>query len=58
METKKWYQSKTMWVNIIATVAIILQMVMGTNLLDTDTQAGILAVVNLILRVITKTGIS
>ena len=56
MESKSWYLSKTLWVNLISIGAII-GAAYGLDI-DTETQAvlatGILAVVNIILRLITK----
>ena len=49
---KQWYASRTLWVNTIALVAIILQGFTGF-IIDPETQAAILVVVNLILRVVT-----
>jgi len=56
MESKSIWQSKTFWVNLISIGAII-----GSSYgfeIDTETQAvlatGILAVVNIILRLVTK----
>lgn len=51
---KKWYTSKTLWVNAIALVAIILQGVTGKEMLDTETQGVILTVINVALRLVTK----
>ena len=51
---KGWWQSKTVWVNIIAGTALIVQAVTGTEILDTETQAALLAGINLLLRFITK----
>ena len=51
---KKRYLSKTLWVNGIAGVAGILQAVTGTAWLNPEAQVGILALVNLVLRVVTK----
>lgn len=51
---KKWYLSKTLWVNAIALAAIIVQSVTGNDLLGPEVQGGILAIINLILRVVTK----
>lgn len=50
---KSWYLSKTIWFNAIAAIAILLQTRYGF-VIDLEAQSGILAVVNLILRVITK----
>lgn len=53
--TKKWYQSKTLWVNIIAVLAIIIQGVTNNEIIvDTDIQGAILGLVNIILRLVTK----
>ena len=49
---KKWYLSKTLWVNIVALAAIIAQTAAGF-VIDPESQAAILAVINLILRAVT-----
>lgn len=59
---KPWYTSKTLWVNILTLVAAV-SGAFGLDLgLDTETQAsivaGILAVANIILRLVTKDGVS
>lgn len=51
--TKKIHQSKTMIVNIIALVAIIIQSQTGF-VIDVGEQAAILTIVNMILRSVTK----
>ena len=51
---KKWYLSKTLWVNAIAFVGVAVQVVTGDAVLDPELQASILAGVNIILRFITK----
>ena len=55
MEPKKWYVSKTVWVNLIGLVGAVL---VATGALATDigpeTVAIILVVVNTILRFVTK----
>ena len=51
---KGWWQSKTVWVNIVAGIALIAQSVTGTQILDADTQAAVLAVINIVLRFATK----
>ena len=55
---KKWYASKTLWANIIAGIATVAT-AFGLDLgLDADTQVavvgGVMAVINIVLRVITK----
>jgi len=62
METKAWYTSKTLWVNALVFIAAI-SGALGFDLgLDSETQAsivgGAMAVVNVILRLTTKTGVS
>ena len=57
MDSKPWYTSKTLWANAIAFAAILVQARAGF-IIDAETQIGILAVVNVILRLVTKTGIS
>jgi uncharacterized membrane protein len=52
MEKKKWYASKTLWVNFIALVALLLQSQIGFELTSEET-AAILTIINLILRAIT-----
>jgi len=55
---KKWYHSKTLWVNFVAAVAVLIQTVTGTQWLDAEAQAAIIIVINLILRIITHEGLS
>ena len=57
MNTKRWYTSKTLWVNLLAIVALVAQAELG-YVLDAEAQAALLAVINLILRIITKKGLS
>jgi len=49
---KKWYRSKTLWVNLIAILVLIIQTQTGF-IISPEEQAAILAVINLILRWIT-----
>jgi hypothetical protein len=51
--TKKITESKTVIVNIIALIAIIVQMQTG-SVISIETQAAIVTVVNIALRLITK----
>ena len=51
--TKPWYISKTLWINALAVIAIITQGVTGNMYLDAELQVAILAVINLILRLVT-----
>ena len=54
--TKKFYQSKTFWVNVIAAIAIGVQTQTGF-VIDPSVQAIVLSVVNTGLRLITKEGL-
>lgn len=55
---KKWYESKTMWVNIVATVVIIVQTVTGDDIFKPEYQVIALSVLNVVLRTITKENIT
>lgn len=50
---KNWYLSKTLWFNAVAGLALLLQNRYGF-LIAPEAQSGILALINIILRVITK----
>jgi hypothetical protein len=54
---KKWYESKTIWVNFIAFIGILLQGIFHKEVLSGEAQAMILALVNFLLRLITKHGL-
>ena len=49
---KDWYKSKMLWVNFIAILALIAQAFTG-EVIDMSGQAALLAVVNIVLRLIT-----
>jgi len=50
---KKWYISKTVWLNILATIAIIAQAQYGF-VLAPEVQGYVLTGLNFLLRLITK----
>lgn len=56
IEKKEWYKSKTVWINVIMLVALIAQAQAGF-VVSPEEQMGILAVINLILRIITTQGL-
>ena len=58
METTKWYASKTLWTNAVALVAMILQGVLGKEVIPLELQASILAAINMVLRFVTKQPVS
>ena len=51
-----WYQSKVLWVNVIAIIALLAQAVAGFVISPED-QIAILAVVNLIVLAVTGGGL-
>jgi hypothetical protein len=55
--TKKWYTSKTLWVNIIALVSMIITAATGTTI-DPEVAVGVLAIINVGLRFVTKVPLS
>lgn len=57
MDSKPWYTSKTLWLNAIAFGALILQSFGTGFVIAPEEQAGILVVLNILLRLITKTSI-
>jgi len=57
MEDKSWYKSKTMWANTLAAGALWVQSSTGF-VVDPEAQAGILVVLNLVLRAVTKGGLT
>lgn len=59
MEAKNFLTSKTLWANVLALVLIGAQMVgIVPTIFDPEKQAGIVAIANLILRLITKQPVS
>jgi len=54
---KKWYASKTIWVNVIAAISLFVSSQFGYSL-STEVQAGIIAGLNVVLRIITKTSLT
>jgi hypothetical protein len=51
---KKWYQSKTLWSNVLMLGGVVILNATGKDILTPEVQAAILVVVNVILRVVTK----
>ena len=50
---KKWIKSKTLWVNIISIISIIIRAEYG-YVLTPEAEIALLGAINLILRIITK----
>ena len=51
---KKWYESKTVWVNGLMFLAAILQAIYGKPIISPEVQVIILSAINTALRLITK----
>lgn len=56
--TKKWYMSKTFYLNTIAIILIAVQSSIGVEIIPLDLQGTIIAVLNLIVRCITSTNLT
>lgn len=54
---KRWYASKTIWVNVLAALCLAIQAKWGF-VIDAEAQGAILIVVNLILRGMTKDAVT
>ena len=54
---KKWYASKTLWVNAISVIGLIVMQFTGVEI-NAEATGGIIALVNIVLRVITKEGLT
>lgn len=57
MDTKTWFTSKTLWVNVLAIAAAFAAKQAGIQISAED-QVAALGVINLILRVVTKQPVS
>jgi hypothetical protein len=58
MATKKqWWQSKTVWVNVVLFLIAVVGIFMDQQVLDSKTLAIVAAVLNVVLRFITNTPI-
>jgi hypothetical protein len=56
---KSIFSSKTFWTNVLAAGGIVLQGATGQSIgLETETQATLLALVNILLRTITKDAVT
>ena len=60
MDSKPFYQSKTVGFNVMAIIALIASQFgyTGEVTLDAEATAGVMAVVNLVLRFFTNKGVS
>ena len=51
---KKWYLSRSLWVNAIMLAGVVIFNATGQDILTPEVQGAIITVVNVILRVITN----
>jgi len=55
MNGKRWYESKTLWFNILAVVVLVAnQFGFASFELDAEIATGIVAVINMLLRFVTR----
>ena len=57
MKIKQWYQSRTIWLNFISILAIVLQYMVGRAFINTEIQVLIISVANILVRLDTNTEI-
>ena len=57
MNTKRWFHSRTLWLNFLAAIAVLIQVITGTDWLDAEVQASIIVIANVILRLLTSSGL-
>jgi len=55
---KKWYKSKTLWINVLAIAGMIAEYCLTQKIYSPETHALVLAVINLLLRLMTNQGVS
>ena len=58
MNTKRWFLSKTLWVNILGVAVIVINHLALNGVIDPSYEALGLAIINIILRAVTKQGIT
>lgn len=56
MDSKHWFASKTLWLNILAAAALVIQSFTGF-VVSPEVQGAILILLNVILRLVTKSEI-
>jgi hypothetical protein len=57
MQTKEWYKSRTLWLNIMAIVVIMLETAIDVVPLTPERMTIVLAVINILVRLQTSTAI-
>jgi hypothetical protein len=54
MDTKPFWLSKTLWVNLLAAIALIVQGINGSWVFSLEMQALALTIINMVLRSVSK----
>ena len=58
MDSKKWFYSRSLWVNFLVAVGLIVQAITGNDILDPQVQGAVIVIANVVLRLITSQGLS
>lgn len=58
MEAKSWVTSRTLWLNILAVIIVVVQTLQGQPWINPEYQIAILAVLNAFVRLLTNTAIA
>ena len=58
METKSFWKSKTLWLNVIAIAGMVAEYFIANQIYSPETHAIVLAVINFGLRLVTNTGLT
>ena len=58
MLNKKWYLSKTLWINVLSIVGILIQTKLGNPIIAPELEVTLLSVINIIIRTVTKSNIT
>ena len=54
---KKWYMSKTLWVNALMIAGMVAEYFIAEKIYSPEIHAIVIAVINLGLRIVTKSGL-
>lgn len=55
---KSWYASKTLWINVLAVAAMVVEYLVTQEIIMPEIHALVIAAINLGLRFLTKTAIT
>jgi len=54
MNSKKWYLSKVLWVNVVGIIIALVTTLITQNIITAEIGSAVLAVANIILRLLTN----